>query len=409
MKTWQGRVLLFVSALLAGCGELETVPTEVPHDAVPPVRMPTDAIQPSISTGSQQPPSDVSEDFQGHYTWLDVSVDVGWSSPTVAYGQSIVRYWASNATSTIELKVRNAQGTQVGENSATSQEWWLIPWRSTLYASTSVTVSGTCGQVAQAKATGSVWDSAISSSKGWLSWGNQTATATNSAVQPECAPTRCLDPSASNYYGPLPCTYATAPTGGGDGSTTGTSGSTPPPTYQPAPFVPTGHWECNIYFIGTDYEREYCTWYADYTRLPKAPSLALIAADASARSTLASADLPSVFIIVSDQVPADAMAVIERHRQGPFRNVLLVSSSTVRPAVLVAALRALADSRARDGETPSRDLQLTLKGGVLDAQIPAAAREYAARFASLIASAKYANAGAYGVRPILELRLDDRT
>jgi hypothetical protein len=88
--------------------------------------------------------------------------------------------------------------------------------------------------------------------------------------------------------------------------------------------------------------------------------------------------------------------------------VLLVSSSTVRPAVLVAALRALADSRARDGETPSKDLQLTLKGGVLDAQIPATAREYAARFASLIASAKSANAGAYGVRPILELRLDDR-
>jgi hypothetical protein len=407
MKTWQGTVLLFVSALLAGCGELETAPTEVSHDAVPPMRVPTDGIQPSISTGSQQPPSDVPEDFQGHYTWLDVSVDVGWSSPTVAYGQSIVRYWASNATSTIELKVRNAQGTQVGENSATSQAWWLIPWRSTLYASTSVTVSGTCGQVAQAKATGSVWDSAISSSKGWLSWGNQTATATNSAVQPECAPTRCLDPSASNYYGPLPCTYATAPTGGGDGSTTGTSGSTPPPTYQPAPFVPSGHWECNIYFIGTDYEREYCTWYADYTRLPTAPSLALIAADASAR-TVVSADLPSVFIIVSDQVPADAMAVIERHRQGPFRNVLLVSSSTVRPAVLVAALRALADSRARDGETPSKDLQLTLKGGVLDAQIPATAREYAARFASLIASAKSANAGAYGVRPILELRLDDR-
>ena len=409
MKTWQGTALLFVSALLAGCGELETVPTEVPHDAVPRMQVPTDGIQPSISTGSQEPPSDVPEDFQGHYTWLDVSVDVGWSSPNVAYGQSIVRYWASNATSTIELKVRNAQGTQVGENSATSQEWWLIPWRSTLYASTSVTVSGTCGQVAQAKATGSVWDSAISSSKGWLSWGNQTATATNSASQPECAPTRCIDPSASNYYGPLPCTYATATTGGGDGSTNGTTtGTSTPPTYEPAPFVPSGHWECVIYFMGTDYEREYCTWYADYTRLPKtSPSLALNAGDASAR-TLVSADLPSVFVIVSEQVPADAMAVIERHCQGPFRNVLLVPSSTIRPAVLVAALRALADSRARDGETPSKDVQLTLKGGILDRQIPAAARDYAASFASLIATAKRADAGVYGVRPILELRLGDR-
>ena len=66
------------------------------------------------------------------------------------------------------------------------------------------------------------------------------------------------------------------------------------------------------------------------------------------------------------------------------------------------------DSRARDGETPSKDVQLTLKGGILDRQIPAAARDYAASFASLIATAKRADAGVYGVRPILELRLGDR-
>jgi hypothetical protein len=373
------------------------------------MEVPTDGIQPSIAIGDQQPPSDVPEEFQGHYTWLDVSVDVGWSAPNVAYAQSIVRYWASNATSTIELKVRNAQGSLVGENSASAQDWWLIPWKSTLYASTSVTVGGTCGQIAQAKATGTAWDSAISSAQGLLSWGNKTGTATNSLSQAECAPTKCLDTTATNYGGPLPCTYPTSPTGG-DGSTSGTTGgtTTTTSTYQPAPFVPSGHWECNIYFIGTDYEREYCTWYADYTRLPKtAPSLALNANDASAR-TLASADLPSVFVIVSDQVPADAMAVIERHRQGPFRNVLLVPSSTIRPAVLVATLRALADSRARDGETPTKDFQLTLKGGILDQQIPAAARDYAASFASLIANAKRADAGVYGVRPILELRLGDR-
>jgi hypothetical protein len=328
----------------------------------------------------------------------------------VAYGQSIVRYWASNATATVELKVRNSQGTIVGENSASSQDWWLIPWKSTLYASTSVTVSGTCGQIAQAKASGTVWDSAISSAQGLLSWGNKTQTATNSAPQPECAPAKCLDTSATNYGGPQPCTYPTSPTGG-DGSTTDgstTGGSTTPPTYQPAPFVPSGHWECVIYFPDTDYQREYCTWYADYTRLPKtSPSFALNAGDASAR-TLTSADLPSVFIIVSDQVPADAMAVIERHRQGPFRNVLIVPSSTIRPAVLVAALRALADSRARDGESPNKELQLTLKGGILDRQIPLAARDYAASFASLIANARRVDAGAYGVRQILELRLADR-
>ena len=162
-----------------------------------------------------------------------------------------------------------------------------------------------------------------------------------------------------------------------------------------------------VYYRGTDYERQYCTWYADYARLPRtSPAFALIGGGATLR-TLTSVDLPRLFVIVSDQVPADAMAVIERGRQGPFKNVLLVPSSTVRPAVLVAALRALADSRSRQGETPSTDLQLTLKGGVLDQQIPAAARDYAASFTTLIANAKRGDAGAYGTRPLLEIQLGD--
>ncbi|MFL5620721.1 MAG: hypothetical protein ACJ79A_20260 [Gemmatimonadaceae bacterium] len=172
--------------------------------------------------------------------------------------------------------------------------------------------------------------------------------------------------------------------------------------------MPSGHWECVIYFMGTDYEKEYCTWYADYAKLPKsAPMFALGARD-DARRTLTSADLPSVFVIVSDQVPADAMAVIERHKQGPYRNVLLVSSSTIRPAVLVAALQALSNARSEQGETPAKDLQLTLKGGILDRQIPAAARDYAASFTALIANARRGDAGPYGLQPILELRLGDR-
>ena len=161
--------------------------------------------------------------------------------------------------------------------------------------------------------------------------------------------------------------------------------------------------------MGTDYEKEYCTWYPDYDRLPRSsPTFALSASDDAPSRALTSADLPSVFVIVSDQVPASAMAVIERRRQGPFKNVLLVPSSTIRPAVLVAALRALADSRGREGETPAADLTLTLKGGILDQQIPAAARDYAASFTALIANAKRGDAGAYGLRPILELRLGDR-
>jgi hypothetical protein len=121
--------------------------------------------------------------------------------------------------------------------------------------------------------------------------------------------------------------------------------------------------------------------------------------------TLADADLPSVFVIVSDQLPAGAMAVVERHRQGPQKNVLLVPSSNLRPAVFVAAMRALYDSRTKDGETPAKELSVELTGTVLDQQIPAALREYAAAFTALVASAKRANAGAYGMRQIVEFRM----
>ena len=223
-------------------------------------------------------------------------------------------------------------------------------------------------------------------------------------------PTTCLDTSASNYGGALPCSYPPPPPPtGGDGSTPPSNGgTTAPPTYQPGPFVPSGHWECVIYYRGTDYEREYCTWYPDYARLPNASPAFSLNADAATSRTRTSAELPTVFVIVSDQVPADAIAVIERRRQGPFKNVLLVPTSTVRPAVLVAALQALADSRGTKGETPAKDLQLTLKGGVLDQQIPAVAREYAASFTTMIANARRGDAGAYGLRPILEIRLGDR-
>src|SRR6185436_13198787 len=90
---------------------------------------------------------------------------------------------------------------------------------------------------------------------------------------------------------------------------------------------------------------------------------------------------------------------------GPYKNVLLVPSSTIRPAVLVAALQALADSRGIKGETPAKDLQLTLKGGILDPQIPAVARDYASSFTAMIANAGRGDAGPYGQRPILEIRL----
>ena len=241
-------------------------------------------------------------------------------------------------------------------------------------------------------------------------WGSTFAVNSEvSASNGTCAPPPvCLDAGASNYGGALPCAYPAPPTGGDGSAPPSSGGTTQPPTYQPGPSAPSGHWECVIYFSGTDYQKEYCTWYPDYARLPKASPAFSLNADAPTSRTQTSAELPTVFVIVSDQVPADAMAVIERRKQGPFKNVLLVPTSTIRPAVLVAALRALADSRGTKGETPATDLQLTLKGGVLDQQIPTVARDYAATFTTMIANARRGDAGAYGLRPILEIRLGDR-
>ena len=395
MKTWQFAVLAITSLLGSACTELDTVPTQAPHQVVAPEDGPDRVIREgssgSTGSGGSTGSSDIPAEFQGHYTWLDVSADVGWMSPTQAYGQAIVRYWGSNVTASVDLKVTSPNGSVIGSNNASAQDWWLLPWKGTLYASTTVTVSATCGLIAQATAKGSVWDSAISSAQGLLSWGNKMGTDSKSAPQPVCTQPPTPNP------------------GGGDASTPPSSGTTTPPTYQPAPFVPSGHWECTIWYMGTDYQKESCIWYPDYSRMPTQPmSLARLSAPGSARHAVGSGDSPSVFVIVSDKVPANAMAIVERHKQGPYRNVLLVPSSAVRPAVLVAALRALSDSRAKDGETPAKDLELRLEGSILDQQIPVAARDYAANFTALVGNARKSDAGTYGFRQVLELRLGDR-
>jgi hypothetical protein len=409
MKRWQAAafglaVLFFNSA----CGE-SVVPTVPSPKESPRVAVPGDGPSRSVSIGSQTPPSSVPAAYQ-HYTWIDVTVDVGWYNANTAYAQAIVNFGANNASADIDLSVRNAQGLVIGSNHGQAQASYVFPGDHAVVASTNAVVGQTCGAIAQGTASGKAWDSFFTTSQSMLTWGQKGASESKTASQPACVPTTCLDASASNYNGPLPCTYPPppAPSGGSGSTPPPDGGTTQPPTYQPAPFVPSGHWECYLTNLGTDFETERCTWYADYTRLPKSsPAFTMNAAGAASR-TQTSADLPSVFVIVSDQVPADAIAVIERHKQGPYRNVLLVPSSTIRPAVLVAALRALADSRSTKGETPDKDLQLTLKGSILDQQIPAAARDYAATFAALIATAKRGDAGAYGQRPILEIRLGDK-
>jgi hypothetical protein len=323
-----------------------------------------------------------------------------------------VAYSATAGNGIVMVPQTRVTNRGLGENAPCLGSWWECSWTFKFETVISVNLGKDCGITLKASGTHRAeWT--IPGMK-WFpgaTWGTRFSSDIERASSSSpCAPT-CLDPTASNYGGPLPCSYppATSPTGG-DGSTTPPSGggTTDPYWYYPGPSAPLGHWVCVIYFMGTDYEEEYCTWYPDYTRLPKtSPSYAL-AGHAGASHIPSAATLPSVFVIVSDQVPADAMAVIERHKQGSFRNVLLVPSSTIRPATLVAALQALADSRDERGETPDKDLQLTLKGSILDQQIPAAARDYAASFASLIANARPADAGAYGVRPILEIRLGDR-
>jgi hypothetical protein len=85
--------------------------------------------------------------------------------------------------------------------------------------------------------------------------------------------------------------------------------------------------------------------------------------------------------------------------------VLLIPSSTVRPAVFVAAMQALYDSRDKDGEAPAKELSITLRGTILDQQIPSTDRDYAAGFTAQISSAKKGNAGTYGTLPIVEFKL----
>ena len=318
---------------------------------------------------------------------------------------SSITYYGNIATTDLTYSATGPSGVVIpqttvrnrgeGEQANCIGAWWECSWTFKLQTVVTLNLGADCGITVTASANHRAeWTYPAFMRLTGTTWGTEfAADSPKSATNGSCAP---------------PPPAPTSPTGG-DGSTTPpTTTTTESPTYQPAPFVPSGHWECIIYYKGTDYEKEYCTWYADYDRLPSSsPVFALSATDSPSRAQT-SPYLPSVFVIVTDQVPADAMALIERHRQGPFANVLLVPSSTIRPAVLVAALRALADSRGSQGETPAKDLTLTLKGGILDQQIPAAARDYAASFTALIASAKRGDAGAYGLRPMLELRLGDR-
>ncbi len=156
-------VVAFLS--LSACDE-QALPTQMPTDAAPRLEVPADGRR-VILTGSQTPPSYAPAEYQ-HYTWINVMADVGWLDAHTAYGQAIVQYGGNNATADINLTVRNASGTIIGANSAHASESWVFPGQHTLRQSTTVYVTPTCGSIAQAAASGSVFDSWLNTSQNIL-------------------------------------------------------------------------------------------------------------------------------------------------------------------------------------------------------------------------------------------------
>jgi hypothetical protein len=195
----------------------------------------------------------------------------------------------------------------------------------------------------------------------------------------------------------------------------------PPPANEPPPpepepyhepyYQPAGHWEQIWEYNPSTYEYQDRWVWVPYNpgRIPQPDARVAASSSPSFNGSrfagLASGTLPSVYVIVSDAIPAGAVAVVERHRQGPYKNVLLVPSENVRPAVFAAAMRFLSDARARNGETSSRDVSSELRGDILDRHIAAEARTNAATFTAMLGKAKRAKLGKYGTRKALHLQM----
>jgi hypothetical protein len=373
--------------LLAGCGEGVAVPTASTLRSAPRTEAPPSGPSRIVSTGTQgDAPAGVPPEYQ-QLTSIDVVADVGWISNTMAYGGAIATYYANNATLDVDLIVRNPQGTTVGASSVHAADSYIFPGRHALNRSTNVVVSQTCGLVAQATGHGAAWNSFFTTTQQIMSWGRVAGSDSKGAAQQAC-PTSTQPSGGGSYPTTYPMVY--------------------PYTYQISTYKPAS-WVCTIYNKGTEYEQQVCIYYPAVTT-DRASSRGMMLAS---RSALAPASLsasnapaiPSVFVIVSNRVPANALAVIERHRRGPFRNVLLVPTKEIRPAVFAAAMEALYQSRASHGESPAKDLTLELRGTIQDAEIPSTVRDYASAFTSLIANAKPAFADSYGTTQIVEIRM----
>jgi hypothetical protein len=399
--------VLWVPLLVAACDEAATVPTDVPKPAVTQLLLPDSLSEHSLFSGPQLAPPDVPPEYQ-QPTTISVRALAGFNGQT-AWGQAIVSYGGTNATASVDLVARNTLGNVVATNSGSAQDAFFLPTIATLTASTSSYVPAACGIYAQASAKGSVWMSFLNSSLSFLTWGNKSDSGADSAVQPACPPptppSTC--PASTRLAPRLDCTSPT----GGDGSTTAGTPSEPaeppPPVYE-QPYQERPWTEaCFTVNAGTDYERTQCYRQENNdSKLPGAVTPLAAFHGASAGPALAGSDSPaSVFVIVSDSVPAGTMAVVHRNREGRFKNVIMVPSSKLRPAELVRAMLFLFDSRAKRGETPNRNIIARLQGPIADADVSGLDRDYAITFTSALGRAKRSDMGQYGTRPALEIRM----
>jgi hypothetical protein len=221
-----------------------------------------------------------------------------------------------------------------------------------------------------------------------------------------------MSPVVASRVGPnTDCAPYPPSTGGGETSPPSSYPYEPPP--EPTPYYPPYYepkkWTetCYLVYTGTDYERWECSRVEnnDVRIAGRSTPLASFRG-AHALPGLAGSDkLPSVFVIVSDAVPAGTMAVVDRRTEGPYKNVILVPSSGLRPAELVRAMLYLYGSRSKEGETPRRNMSVRLNGTIGDSDVSDAEREYAATFTQLLAKAKKSDVGQYGLRPVLEIRM----
>lgn len=205
------RYILAIGIVLAACGELPTAsrPSVADLDVVVP-RSHLAAIEPRVAASpafvlSDGVPPDLPPEFQ-QPVFLTVTASAGFQDG-FAWGQSLVKYQATNGVASVDLTIRKGTAT-MGTSRGQQEESYFLPKSHDLLAWTNYYMGVSCGHSAQADAVGSAWNQApfIPS---WFLWGKNTLTDHLTADQPPC-PAPAGDGGDTNAGG-----------GGGGGSTSG--------------------------------------------------------------------------------------------------------------------------------------------------------------------------------------------